>query len=272
MFGEEIKRSIISKRFLGTCMIVLILFAFGSSDALLYVDGSSVVVQKNVWWGIYLYAICLGMKTLLPILYPIIVMIAYVSSYRREVDSGFAELIIMKGRLIDYLFAKYSAIAISAFFSMLIPALVWALICWLIGDSNPYYDYDKYAIHFALALYEINPGLYVVFYAFHIAVLGVVFAILGLGLSAVVKNLYVALFMPFGYAVFSSSILGPIIGKGIAVFDMMPLQVYYHTKIYPLGYWTVPIYELIILIVGTLLFFLGGLQSLEDHNGKKNKV
>lgn len=100
------------------------------------------------------------------------------------------------------------------------------------------------------------------------ALLGAVFALFGPGLSAVVKNRYLALLLPFCYAIFSSSILtslfiGTFVGRSFEVMKLMPLQIYCYGDVYPLGYWTVPIYEAALIVVGLALYWGGN-----RHAGK----
>ena len=94
-------------------------------------------------------------------------------------------------------------------------------------------------------------------YAVHAAILGTVFALFGLGMSAVVKNRYIAALLPFCYCIFSSSILSSLINKSLAALDLLPLQMYYYTEVYPMGFWTIPIYEALLAVVGLLLFWGG---------------
>ena len=63
--------------------------------------------------------------------------------------------------------------------------------------------------------------------------------------------------LPFCYCIFSSSILSSLINKGFAALDLLPLQMYYYTEAYPLGFWTIPIYEAVLVAVGLILFWGG---------------
>lgn len=201
---------------------------------------------------------------MLPLFYPILVMIPYVLSYRRDRDSGYRQLILLKTSRKAYLGARAAAVFSSAFMAILLPALSWIPVCRLIGDTD--WDYArKYYAHnilFAPSFYEGHVVLYCVMYAFHAALLGAVFALLGLGLSAVIKNRYLALLLPFCYAIFLSSILTSlfketIIGKSFEAMNLMPLQTYCYREVYPLGYWTVPVYEAVLVAIGLALYWGG---------------
>lgn len=256
MIKAEMKRAFCSKPFWVACVITLAMLAFGSSDCL-YISPATEFTRPHAWWSIYLYAVFLGMKTMLPVFYPIVVMIPYVLSYRRDRDSGYQQLMLLKTKRPAYLRAKVLAVASSAFAAILLPGICWIPVCRLLGVTDPSYDLDRHSINFALSLYDQHPGWYLVMYAVHAAILGAVFAIFGLGLSAVVKNRYLALLLPFCYCIFSSSVLDSLVSKSFAALDLLPLQMYYYTEAYPLGFWTVPIYEVVLTAVGLALFWGG---------------
>lgn len=268
MVKTELKRAFCSKPFWVTCAITLGMLAFGSSD---YLPPSYATIElPKPWWIYYFHCFFLGMKTMLPVFYPIVVMIPYVLSYRRDRDSGYRQLILLKTSRKAYLGAKAFAVGISAFVAILLPCLAWIPVCRLLGDTDWEWALQYYGdnIHFAPSFYEEHVILYCVMYAFHAALLGTVFAILGLGLSAVIKNRYLALLLPFCYAIFSSSILTSLfintfIGRSFEVMKLMPLQIYCYREVYPLGYGTAPVYEAVLTVVG-LALYLGG----DYHAGK----
>ncbi|MCM1026712.1 MAG: hypothetical protein NC432_09765 [Roseburia sp.] len=263
MVKTELKRAFGSKPFWVTCGITLAMLAFGSSD---YLSPAHATIKiPEPWWIFYFHCFFLGMKTALPVFYPIVVMIPYVLSYRSDRDSGYRQLLLLKSSRKSYLSAKALAVGASALGAILLPCLAWIPVCRLLGDTD--WDYAKryygHNILFAPSFYEEHVVLYCVMYAFHAALLGTAFALFGLGLSAVVKNKYLALLLPFCYAIFSSSILSSFIGNWFAALDMMPLQIYYYKDVYPLGYWTVPIYEAVLAAVGLALYWGG-----DYHAGK----
>ncbi len=259
MVKTELKRAFISKSFLLACGIAFAMLAIGGLEYINYALHPSKGIVR-VWWQIYIESLFFGMTSLLGGFYTIIVMIPYVLSYRRERDSGYRQLILLKSSRRAYLGAKMLAVAASAFASMLLSNLCWMLVCrFVLGETDPMYDRFRHIIDFALPLYDNYPGWYMVMYAVHASVLGAIFAIAGLGLSAVIKNRYLALFLPFCYCIFSSSVLSSI-DNSFAAFDLLSIQL---CQFGALGYWGIPIYETVLLAVG-LGLFLGG----DYHAGK----
>lgn len=262
MVKTELKRAFYSKSFLATCGITLAMLALGSIDYL--PPHYANIKLPRPWWIFYFHCYFLGMTTALPVFYPIVAMIPYCLSYRRDRDSGYRQLILLKSSRKAYLGAKVLAAASSTFAAFLLPCLAWIPACRLMGDTDWDYALEYYGhnIMFAPTFYQEHVVLYCVMYAFHAALLGAVFAVFGLGLSAVVKNKYLAMLIPFCYAIFSSSVLVSLfrdtfIGNSLEAMKLMPLQTLYYREVYPLGYWTVPAYEAALAAVG-LFLFLGG--------------
>lgn len=256
MLKTEFRRAFYSKSFLLAWGIALVMLAIGGVD---YIFVTVSLDSLDPWLDKYLISLVFGMTCVLGLFYPIVAMIPYGLCYRRERDSGYRQLILLKTTKKAYLRAKILAVSCSAFVSMLVPNLCWILVCrFMLGKGDPKYSF-RYMIHFALPLYDNHPFWFAIMYAVHAAVLGAVFAVLGLGVSAVVRNRYLALLLPFAFCVFSSSVLASY-NRGFAAFDLLYIQLYEYR---PLGYWIIPIYETALLTVG-LVLFLGG-----DHYAGK---
>ena len=100
------------------------------------------------------------------------------------------------------------------------------------------------------------PFLYGMMYAVNAGALGAAFAVWGLGLSAVVRNRYLALLIPVCYCVFT----GVAAPGGWQAFKLIYPAAYSNAV---LGGWGIPLYELGVFGAGCLLF-LGG----DHHAGK----
>lgn len=251
MVKTELRRAFCSRAFLLACGIAFAMLVIGGGD---YITYKVYDLLRTSWLQIYLDSLAFGMSSLLGVFYPIVVMIPYVLSYRRERDSGYRQLILLKTSKKVYLRAKLLAVAGSAFVSMLLPNLCWILVCrFMLGETDPMYDNFRHMITFALPLYDNHPGWFAIMYAVHISILGAIFAIVGLGLSAVIKNRYLALLLPFCYCVFSGAIL-IYLDSGFAAFYLLSIQL---CSSGTLGYWVIPIYEAVLLALG-LTLFLGG--------------
>lgn len=241
----ELNRAFSAKSFWLVCGIMLALPLYEGGNFIYYRRTGAIVTS---WWTIYLRVIEA------PLFFsPILVMFTYAVSYRRERDCGYSQLMMLRSTGKAYLGAKALAVASTAFMAVLLPFLCWMPVCRLLGVADPAYDRDRHNIYFALSFYDQNPGLYCVAYTLYVAVVGAVFAIFGLGLSSVVKNKYLALFLPFGYCVFSGIVLSP----SLEAFRLLKLQSYHFTDRCPLGYWTAPLYMTALTAAGLGMFVSG---------------
>lgn len=262
MLKTELKRAFTSKPFGATMAITFVMLVTGSSEYFLPMPGQTIFIP-HAWWTIYIAAFYCSQRAIISLFYPIIAVIPYVISYRKERDSGYRQLLVIKSNGGKYLAAKFFAVAGSTFTSFLIPAIAWIPCCKLLGVTDPAYDSIAHMVHFAKGVYERHPEIYAVAYAFYFAILGTVFAVLALGLSAIIRNRYLPLILPFAFCVFSSSILDALIGPYMAAFDLLTFQGYYFTEQNPLGYWTAPVYIGILLAVGVVLFIIGDRHAIK---------
>lgn len=219
MVKIEIKRALQSKAFAATTAFGLFMMLEGRLDQ----TCGSLFDDSEPYLSKFLNSLRF---TPLTILWPITVMFPFVLSYRKERDSGFL--------------------------SLFLPMAGWLLFCrFILGSGrvvNPIDFMPEFAGDF--------PFLYGMMYAVNAGVLGAVFAVWGLGLSAVVRNRYLALLIPVCYCVFT----GVAAPRAWEAFKLIDPVAYRNPA---LGCWGIPLYELALLLTGCLLF-IGG----DRHAGK----
>lgn len=180
-----------------------------------------------------------------------VVLYAYVLSYRQERDSGFRQLMILKGTRRAYVRAKLLAVACSGFLSMFLSNLCWLLICcFCFGTGriiNPRADF------FLEALYERSPFGYGMIHVLNVGMVGAVFALLALGLTAVIRNRYLAVLLPFCYGVFSAAILNRY-WEALNAIGLVSIEL---PRDGSYGYGTMLLYDLVLAVIGCVLF-VGG--------------
>lgn len=245
MVTKEIKRALRSRAFAGTTAFGLFMMMAGRLDQ----SGGRIFSDGEPYLSMFLNSFRF---TPLTILWPITVMFPFVLSYRRERDSGFQRLMVLKTSRGQYRRAKIAAVACSGFLSLFLPMTGWLLFCtWISGSGeavNPIRFMPEFAGRF--------PFLYGMMYAVNAGVLGAVFAVWGLGLSAVLRNRYLALLIPVCYCVFT----GVAAPRAWEAFKLIDPAVYRNPALGCLG---IPVYELALLATGYLLF-TGG----DHHAGK----
>lgn len=88
---------------------------------------------------------------------------------------------------------------------------------------------------------------------------GMIFATLGLGISAVIQNKYIAIFIPFIYLIISVTVLAKIHPalNAMALFDVDIIDQYHIEQTF--------LYGVVLVVVGMTLFFIGGAAKIEER-------
>ncbi len=245
MIKKEIKRALQSRGFAATTAFGFFLMAAGRLD-----QTNGYIFDRDEAYLTKFYTSFVFSP--LTILWPVTVMFPFVLSYRKERDSGIQMLMVLKSSRGQYRAAKLAAVACSGFLSLFLPMAGWLLFCkWILGTgkaSNP--------ILFLPELAGAYPFLYGMMYAVNAGILGAVFAVWGLALSAVVRNRYLALLIPVCYCVFTG-VAAPDAWEAFKLIDPAA----YRNPV--LGHWGIPAYELALFTIGCILF-IGG----DHHAGK----
>lgn len=251
MLKMELRRAVLSKIFLLAILVNLGMLAIGGCDYLIeFLQG---FCSQGTYLEKFLMSYGYGLTSLLAIFFPIAAVLPYSLSYRRERDSGYRQLLILKSSVKSYRWGKLLSVACSAFLSFFVPCFVWLIVCCFILRTGDTHIPIIYGIDFAPNLYKTRPFLYGMIYVCNAGLQGAVFAILGMGLSAVISNRYLAALLPFCYCIFTASIADMFNRAWNALALFVPGQ--YHNK--AVGHWGILIYDAFLLIAGIGLF-LGG--------------
>ncbi len=245
MVKTEIKRALQSRAFAATTAFGFFMMMEGRIDQ----TGGKLFSDTESYLSKFLNSFA---ATPLTILWPITVMFPFVLSYRKERDSGFQRLMVLKASRGRYRTAKLAAVACSGFLSLFLPMAGWLLFCRFLLGSGRVFNPIRFLPEFA----ESFPFLYGMMYALNAGVLGAAFAVWGLGLSAVVRNRYLALLIPVCYCVFT----GVAAPSAWEAFKLIDPAAYSNVLLGRLG---IPVYESALLAMGCLLF-IGG----DYHAGK----
>lgn len=135
-------------------------------------------------------------------LLPLFASIIYSWSYPVERKSGVYRLMAIKGKRGEYLLAKYLAVFISAALSIMLALIVNICLCatyFPIISPDVFYD-SYYGIGVNSAFRDIfytQPAIHMIIYSVLISLYSGLFAVMGMTFSYVLKNKYVAVFLPF---------------------------------------------------------------------------
>lgn len=251
MIKVELRRAILSKSFAFTCILNLLMLAIGGCDYIL--DLMKGRISTGTYLEKFLVAYGYGMTSLLAVFFPIVAMIPYVLSYRKERDSGYLKLMVLKESRKEYNRAKLLSVACSGFLSLFLTCFLWLLVSYFVLRTNTNGQLLYFDEFFAEKLYETQPFIYGMMYVCNAGVQGAVFAVLGLGLSAVLDNRYLAIILPFGYCIFTAAVVDMYNTAFNALSLFVPAQ-YFNDAI---GHWGMVIYDVILVSVGIGLFLRG---------------
>lgn len=245
MVRTEMKRALHSRAFAATTAFGFFMMAAGRFDQ----TAGRIFSESEPYLTKFISSF---MFTPLLILWPVTVMFPFVLSYRRERDSGFGRLMVLKASRNRYRWAKIAASAGSGFLSLFLPMAGWLLFCKFILGSGSTVNPLRFMPEFAAEY----PFLYGMMYAVNAGTVGAAFAVWGLGLSAVVRNRYLALLIPVCYCIFT----GVAAPREWEAFKLIDLAAYYNPVI---GRWGILVYDLALFAAGCVLLIWG-----DHHAGK----
>lgn len=233
MIRTEMRRAFCSKAFLAACIVMLVLLCRDSWFEFEYLSGRGELAE-GTWQEKFLEAAGYGEGHAVFFSF-FAVVIPYVLSYRKERDSGYRQLMTLKSSGSVYRRAKLLAVAASGAGVMCLPLLCWMPVCFLLGTgrTDPHGNNVLNLISDEmLPLLENRQTLLVFLYIVNAALVGAVFALFGLGVSAVLRNRYPALLFPFGFCLLTATVIchwyGPAWNAFILPmlgFDLMPNRV-----------------------------------------------
>lgn len=256
MIRTEMRRAFHSKAFLAACVIMLLFLIISTNEEFEFLLGRGFPLE-GIWQEKFLLVAGYD-GGYVPFFCPMVVVIPYVLSYRKERDNGYRQLMVLKASGNAYRLAKLLAVAASGAGVMCLPFLCWMPVCFLLGTGRVRYPIMSHLIDPALQpLFESSPNLFVFMYLVNASLAGAIFALLGLGISAVVRNRYLAVLAPFGFCLFTAAVL--------AVYFLHKLNAFY-LVVFGMRIWLGIgghiCYLLLLLLLGVGLF-IGGDRHAE---------
>ena len=192
MFKTELKRSVISKKFLFS-VIFSILVHFISVFIMVYhidfgnYEALNNMCNKHMLWYFSTEIGCFVV--------PLAACIPYSSSLVEEKNTSFINFVCVRDKYLKYIKAKILSVFTSGFLSIFISVGIFLILISL----SPYKYGDINIVGCFSEFYSINPNLYYLAYLIVSSILGGVFAIMGLAISVIVNNSLVATLAPSIY-------------------------------------------------------------------------
>lgn len=236
---HELRRAVLhEKTFLG------IMLSFAS----LYYGCYDCDSPYNGYIDLFLFSQGYSTTAVLALLFPLIAILPFAISYRQERQSGYYFLICRKTGRRRYCLIKAFCVFFTGMLVIGLPNFLFLLICLVIKQG--FICESNIQIGFLWLLYSAHPFLYGLLIVVNTALCGGIFSLLGLGISAWVKNKYIAALLPFIYYIFSGVILANI-HPWLNAINLFALSGY------KTGAAVYIVYDAALLLIGILLFVAG---------------
>lgn len=201
MLKEELHRAFISKSFLLAILITSLSLIYGLAD---YREGavSGEAAGVSPFINNAFDAFIWAEDVLLPLLAPLIVVLAFGDSYIVDCAKGYLNFILMRSSYRRYMIAKFLANLVAGGISLALPLFLlygYTNIAFPRGFPplmNARIQYDRIAGPLG-NLYSAQPDLYIVFLFALAFLFGAAYATLALGFSVFIRNRYLVLTTPF---------------------------------------------------------------------------
>lgn len=246
-FKEEIKRAFFSRQNIIAIFLSIALFFIGMIDVFSWIFRG----DSSVFFA-FLQGYNSGTANFLIILFPIIVCIPFASSFNIDKLTGFKNYLSIRLENKYYKLIRWFVNGVVGGFVLFIgPFLgfVFLLISKLIFDL-PIIKEETETFEFFSQLGIQSPVVIICIILINLFVCGFTFATLGLGVSTLINNKYVAMLVPFIFLLVSATILN----KMNTYFSAISL---YNVHFFGMGFIERLIYFSILLCISTFLFFWG---------------
>lgn len=244
-FKNEFKRALFSyKSAIVIFLSVLILLIAIYSD--MAYNGASLEAIKQFYDSLDLLSY--ARTSIFIVIMPIFVSFIFANSYLLELETGFLKSIYIRITKKQYIYIKLivnSLVAgITIIFSML---LVFIVLYILFGFTDHGHNLFKGSFDF---IYLKSRFLYLLFIFLNFFTVSIILSTLSLGISPWIKNRYLTIVFSFFYFIISGTVFVALGLYKLNVSVLLSNSV---------SGWelSILIYELILIITGTLLFYFG---------------
>ncbi len=247
---EELKRAFFSKTTAISFLLTFICIFIGSAEYIFKnYPGTNAIY-------LFMYAYSQGTSAVLSFAFPMLVSLPYAASLVEDFNSGFNHYIFIKMKSVRYLVIRLLVNALAGglvlFLSLLISFFLFAVTKNFDLSST-----DLLNINLYNSIYQESPVIYIFILIANSFVCGVVFSTLGLGLSTIFKNQYLAVLSPFVFYIFSGTILVQI-NKYFNAAILFDINYYKDLKLV-----NILSYDVVLLLTGVIIFFIGALRYEE---------
>ncbi|WP_199426748.1 hypothetical protein [Thermaerobacillus caldiproteolyticus] len=249
-FAIELKRAFFSRNTLISQLLIFACIFIGSFEFIFHqYPGVNAIY-------LFMYSHSEGTSAILSLLFPVLVSLPFAASYVTDVRTGLINYISYRMSRKKYLLIRLLVNGLVSGY-VIASSLLVSFIIFLLIKKFDVSVVDTLNIIVLRGVYEYSPVLFVLIMILNSFVCGVVFSTLALGISTFIHNHYLTIVFPFAFYIISGTLLFQI-NKFLNSAMLFDLEYYPDLKI---SY--VVLYDLILLIIGVALFFIGAAKHAE---------
>ncbi|MEK4715880.1 hypothetical protein [Sporosarcina sp. FSL K6-5500] len=253
---EELRRAFLSKAVLITMLASTLLVFIGMFGTFKWITGGGISIMYT-----FLQGYNSGTASFLAITFPIIACIPFASSYLTDIQTGFNNYVQLRMKKSQYMITRLAvnalvggvAIAIGPFISfsfLLLIKLLFGVPMLKVGERLE-------SVMFFHSIGVSSPIMMILIIIGILFCCGTVFATLGLGISTIIQNKYIAIFVPFIYLIISATVLANIHPSlnAMALYDIDLLSGSIGQTF---------LYGTVLVLSGIAIFLIGGAARFEE--------
>lgn len=255
---QEFKRALLSRMGLITIASSILLVFIGMLEALIWINSGVISIVYA-----FLQGYNAGTASFIVIAFPIIACMPYANSYRIDIQTGFHHYIQYRMKKSRYMTIRLAVNALAGGVAVAIGpfiAFIFLMVLKLLLNVPMLRSRDQLdPVRFFQSIGVSSPILMMMIMIGIMFCCGMIFATLGLGISAVIQNKYIAIFIPFIYLIISVTVLAKIHPalNAMALFDVDIIDQYHIDQTF--------LYGVVLVVVGMTLFFIGGATKIEER-------
>ncbi|MFJ7647295.1 hypothetical protein ACIQ1H_07095 [Lysinibacillus sp. NPDC097279] len=255
---QEFKRALLSKMGLITIASSILLVFIGMLEALIWINSGVISIVYA-----FLQGYNAGTASYIVITFPIIACMPFANSYRTDIQTGFHHYIRYRMKKSYYMTIRLAVNALAGGVVVAIgPIIGFTFLMALKLLLNVPMLRPEQRLEPVLFFQSIGVSSSIMMIIMMIGIMfccGMIFATLGLGISGVIQNKYIAIFIPFIYLIVSVTVLAKIHPalNAMALFDVDVIDRYNIGQTF--------LYGVVLVVVGMTLFFIGGAAKIEER-------
>jgi hypothetical protein len=253
---QELRRAFLSKATFITIFSSTILVFIGMLGTLKWITGGGISIMYT-----FLLGYNSGTASFLTILFPIVACIPFASSYRTDIQTGFHNYLQLRMNKRQYMIIRLSvnglAGGVAAAIGPIISFLFLMLVRLIFDVPMLRVEERLEPVMFFHSIGVSSPLVMILIIIGIIFCCGTIFATLGLGISTIIQNKYISIFVPFIYLIISATVLAKI-------HPTLNAMALYDVDLMKGAIGQTFLYGTVLGLAGITIFFIGGIARFEE--------